>query len=145
MRKYVWILALMGFLLVLIGCRNTLPLSGGHESCGSTGELVGRLNNEDVSWDGTYVGLQPVLSQNAQRVLDMGTNAVPFLLSSLTNHDQYAVAHVLLTMIALPSFPFDSSQWNLLPVKVLSHGHVSYGEKAQAVVRDYWFSRKPVH
>jgi hypothetical protein len=139
-----WILVPLGFLVIFISCKRTLQRSGGRESSGSTRELVARLTNKDVSWDGTYVGLQPVLGQNAQRVLNMGTHAVPFLLRSVTNRDQYVVAHVLLTKLVSPSFPSDSSHWNLLPIKIQADGRVSYGVSGQTVVRDYWLSHKPV-
>ena len=132
----------VGVLLLLLGCNDMVPFSEGDGAPVSASTLVNLLNNKDVSWDGTDLGVQPTIKgTNALQVMSMGTNAVPYLLLSLAKPDRFVVAHVLLTKITLSTFPSDSTHWNLLPVDLLSDGHVVYGKDAQAMIFGYWHSR----
>jgi hypothetical protein len=86
---------------------------------------VDELSNADVQWDGTYVGLRPVIeSTEAERIRQQGDRAVPDLIAALADEDTFAVAHVLLTDIARVSHE-RLPTWNGLAVDIRADGTVT--------------------
>ena len=121
-----------------------LPRCSDQHDGGKVFELIQKLSNDDITWNGNFEGLQPRLSPLAQRVLKQGNEAVPLLRAALTNEHQYVVAHVLLTELMLPESSFDGSldesQWWGLTVFLFADNHVTYGDHAQADVLKLWNS-----
>ena len=83
------------------------------------------LSNADIKWEGTYAGLSPILiGEKAKQLAEMGGQAIPELISTLSNEDVFVAAHVLLTQLSgieYQAFP----AWNGLAVDIASDGTVA--------------------
>ena len=84
--------------------------AGGHEDR----PPVEGLTNADVRWDGTALGLMPILSESARSFLDEGDTAIPDLIDALGDESRFAIAHVLLTLIS--GVRHETAPWNGLQV-----------------------------
>jgi len=58
---------------------------------------VFHVDNDDVWWDGSFSGYQPMIYREASlKVLEEGAIHIPALIAALRNDNQWAIAHVLL-------------------------------------------------
>lgn len=96
------------------------------------------LSNADVQWDGTYIGLVPILvNDQIGRVLDQGDNVVPELIDALTDENLFVIAHVLLTKISgveHAAFP----AWNGLVVELTADGTVKIEPEQRFGLANRW-------
>jgi len=106
-----------------------------------------QVNNKDVTWTGTYAGLEPVLSERAriavaqliaeQKMGKMDTRRKYLLL--LKDSDHFVIAHVLLTKSRIGvRYPISGDQWNKLHVKLLNNGEVQIDTSQMAEIEKYW-------
>ena len=97
------------------------------------------LKNTDVSWGGTIAGLVPTLNEKAKKVLALGKQAIPSLLSALDDQERFAVAHVLLTFLKFRTVETSGSTWNELRIDVHGDGHVDYHPEQIPELKQLWF------
>lgn len=63
------------------------------------------LDNSDVIWHGTFFGLEPQISERADRYLkDITRDDEKWLLKNLMNKDRFAICHVILVFHWGPPF-----------------------------------------
>lgn len=101
-------------------------------------QSVYRLHNNDVSWDGTYFGLNPRLSFMADIVVNSNRNVAPFLLAAVNDVDRFAVAHVVLTYRFEGNRIGGVTAWNGLKVQLDGNGRVSYEGNDLDKLYRYW-------
>jgi hypothetical protein len=94
--------------------------------------------NADVSWDGTPLGLDPRLSENAERVLLKGDAAIPMLKQALESPESVVAALVLLTKIRGEPYQVSASHWNGLWVRLFPSGKVEYDPQNLNDIRMRW-------
>lgn len=100
-------------------------------------KAVYRLHNDDVSWEGTFVGLFPKLSSGAERIIHSKKDVTPFLLAALKDPDRFAVAHVVLTYRA-GEHNNSSVAWNGLNVQIDADGHATYEGNNLEELHRFW-------
>ena len=100
-----------------------------------TSKELETLSNADVSWDGTFFGLQPSLSGPATEVLNQGEAVIR---QALDDPKRIVVAHVLLTKICGSKYDVSGGSWNGLKVRLLASGAVQYDEANLREVRNRW-------
>ncbi len=98
---------------------------------------VAALRNDDISWDGTWIGLWPRLSDRAARIEAFGDAAIPLLKSALENEDQYVAAHVLLTCLTGEPFCPSGGKYNGLAVALYADGRTVIHDQ-RASIRQRW-------
>src|SRR5689334_16864199 len=98
--KNLFVVYLFAFGICLAGCVRERGLTSETSSDAVLIELAGSIQNQDVKWDGTYVGLEPTLLGASNRLF-VKTNGqiVPLLIEALSDKRRYVAAHVLLTKI----------------------------------------------
>lgn len=86
--------------------------------------LVNQLSNNDIRWDGTYVGFIPtIVSDVARQLLTIGNAAVPRLVSALEDESKFVAAHVLLTLIS--AVEYQTMPWNGLEINLSANGETN--------------------
>jgi len=78
---------------------------------------VAELSNEDIQWQGNWLGLWPEVSPRAEAIVSAGPSATPYLLKGLDDARRYVVAHVLLTLVS-GEFCLLGSEFNGLRVNL---------------------------
>ena len=105
-------------------------------------QLVQRIHNSDVNFDGTYFGLMERIEGPAScEVLKADAPAVPALLEALHDRERYIAAHVLLTYIVDREWRLSASNWNGLKVDLLANGSIVFDPADQEVLRERWAVR----
>jgi hypothetical protein len=109
-------------------------------------QLVEEITNTDVKWNGNYVGLSPILTNDAaKRLIELGEQAIPSVLVALSDPDKFVTAHVILTQVSkveYQAFP----AWNGLVVDVAADGSVNIDpDQRLDLVRRWerWYQTKP--
>lgn len=99
--------------------------------------LVDRLNNADVRWDGTFVGLVPtIVSETARQLLAAGDDAVPQLVNALDDETKFVTAHVLLTLLS--GVEYHTAPWNGLAIELSPDGEVCIDPRQQFALARRW-------
>ncbi|TAH35242.1 MAG: hypothetical protein EYC70_13480 [Planctomycetota bacterium] len=94
------------------------------------------LDNADIRWDGTLVGLVPAIGSGAARqLLAAGDVAVPQLIAALEDESRFVAAHVLLTLLS--GVEYHTVPWNGLKVDIAPDGQarVDAGQRPALVRR----------
>ena len=87
--------------------------------------MIDRLNNADIRWDGTLVGLVPTpVGDPARQLLASGDAAIPSLIGAFGDESKFVAAHVLLTMLSAVEYP--TSPWNGLEIDLGPGGQVRF-------------------
>jgi len=87
--------------------------------------MVEHLNNSDIHWDGTLVGLVPtIISDSARQLLAAGDVAIPQLVGALEDESKFVAAHVLLTQLS--AVEYHTSPWNGLRIDLLPDGRARF-------------------
>jgi hypothetical protein len=107
---------------------------------------IDELSNSEIEWEGTYIGLTPILTgAKAQQVAEMGKQVIPQLLAVLADEGKFVAAHVLLTRLSgveYQAFP----SWNGLAVDMAADGTVTiYPEQRFDLARrwEQWYHTEP--
>jgi len=87
--------------------------------------MIDHLNNADIRWDGTLVGLVPMIVSNAAyQVLASGDVVIPALMSALEDESKFVAAHVLLTLLS--GVEYHTMPWNGLKIDLLPDGQAQF-------------------
>ena len=117
----------------------TIPILNGCTNSVSRDDLL-RLNNSDVTWNGNYFGLTPVLSIRAKEIVDNGVsmNDQAILLSKLNNENCFVISHVILTLSRGVPESIGASKWNRMSVDLLASGVAEYEESETHLLYEFW-------
>jgi hypothetical protein len=78
-------------------------------------ELVRGLSKDDVTWSGQWIGIVAFLNTNrAKKLGAIGEPAIPELIKVMSEKEQFASAHAILTKIATgspPDFVLCNNHW----------------------------------
>lgn len=86
-------------------------------------QRIRELHNDNVKWDGTYVGLLPSLAGvQLSSFMAAGDAAIPLLIEALHDPNQFVAAHVLLTQLS--GVVHATAPWNGLCVELNANGTV---------------------
>jgi len=133
---FSWLLCLV---LCLAGC---VCERAGTTQTGEPGpddKLVSRIQNRDVKWDGTYVGLQPTIYGASRELLARSPDkVVPLLTQALYDRRRYIAAHVLLTKMIGGGEQASPESWNGLHISLLPDGSVRVAQGEQAFLVRQW-------
>lgn len=118
---------------LLIAC----CLSG--ESIAKRDSLAMKLDNAQVEWDGTFVGLTPRLTEDTGKVATVATKAdIHLLIAALHDKQRYVAAHVLLVKLTGIEGVQNGHSWYGLEVQLQGNGNVRYDKDAQAKLVASW-------
>jgi len=146
MTKIIYfIIVIVSFSILNQGCgRNT-----DKETQTILSEYVSGLNNGDITWRGSYTGVDPVLSENAMRVFKIlldehnsnKTDAKRMLFPLLKKPDCFVVAHVLLTKLQIGvEYEVSGDRWNGLKVILDNKGATIIDNNQMADIEKKWSS-----
>lgn len=98
------------------------------------------ISNNDIEWDGDYIGLRPTIAKGSSVVLASVGNrdSVPQLIARLKRADQFVAAHVLLTEISGVQYTRNASHWNGMAVELLASGKVVYRNEDMPLLWQAW-------
>ena len=114
------------------------PRAGG-SAANSAADSVARLRNDDITWEGSLVGLVPdVTGPAASYLLTLGEDAVPFLLGAVSDTSKFAAAHVLLTEIS--GARLSDEGWNGLLVDLSADGRAHFDASQASALTALWCS-----
>ena len=129
-------LLLLPALALAVGCASSAG-SGAFRS--RAVELTALMDNEDLLWEMTPIGLQPLFKGKHLRELrGMGKAANPALIEALKDPTRFAVAHALLTEINLAKFDLGPTRWNGLRVSRSAGGRGHYNEQDMPALLEFW-------
>jgi hypothetical protein len=95
------------------------------------------LSNNQVSWEGSPIGLAPTLTGDAAQKLAEKREAIPALVAALSDPDRFVAAHVLLTRLSgveHSAFP----AWNGLAVDLRADGTVDIDPAQRFTLARRW-------
>lgn len=127
MKSSIYFLAMCG---LLFGCisRESEPR-----------ELVAKINNDNIRWEGNYIGLEVVgVGEAERRVLQAGSACRPSLIAALQDDTRFVAAHVLLTKMRGGPFPISGAEWNHLKVILRHDGTVEIPPGQKAPILRLW-------
>jgi hypothetical protein len=105
----------------LRGCTMTELKSTEPLHSANIARMIDHLNNADIRWDGTFVGLVPtIVSDSARQLLASGDVAIPQLVSALEDESKFVAAHVLLTLLS--AVEYHPAPWNGLAIELSADG-----------------------
>lgn len=135
-----WILTSSFSFLVASPCGMAAPPSGNDDTIQiKISDCVTAIRNDDVKWDGTFLGLRPTLGGVSGLLEKHGTKrSIPFLIEALKNKEQFVAAHVILTWLSGKKFVVDGGSWEGLHVEVYADGTVKIDERDQASLIKKW-------
>jgi hypothetical protein len=98
------------------------------------------LSNDDIKWDGDYIGLIPTVDgSHSRKLLEIKSDSIDrALIKDLDEDKKYVAAHVLLTLRHKISFARDERQWNGLHVTLDSTGKASYLAQDKKILFQAW-------
>lgn len=99
---------------------------------------VQNLSNQEVTWEGTYIGLTPTIDrETVERLSENVDRVVPELIARLSDEGAFVAAHVLLTQLSgieYEAFP----TWNGLRVEILTDGSVRIDPAQRSALARRW-------
>jgi hypothetical protein len=99
--------------------------------------LIERLNNADIGWDGTFIGLVPtIVSDPARQLLTSGEIAIPHLVRALEDESKFVAAHVLLTLLS--AVEYHTTPWNGLDVDLSTDGQARFDVRQRFELARRW-------
>ena len=116
---------------------NAPPRDPSPETATALPRLVIEMSNDDIEWDGNWLGLWPSLSQRANSIADHGEAAIPYLREALKDPRRYVAAHVLLSQLSKEPFCFSASRYNTLRVTLWADGRTEIPDQ-RASIEELW-------
>ncbi len=142
MKKIVNIISLLLLAVIIIwGYSEMIANSFENQISKDTLELVNKITNEDVAWDGTFIGLMPKLGGATLRLRDSKKDINPLLVEALLDQDKFVAAHVLLTYRTALTISASGSEWNGLKVQLKSNGETAYDDNDLNELQKYWMEK----
>jgi hypothetical protein len=109
----------------------------GPPSPSAVSDMVDRLGNGDIGWDGTLDGFIPtIVGDSARQLLAIGDDAVSPLISALEDESKFVVAHVLLTMLS--GVEHHTAPWNGLEVELSAEDEVRIDPRQRFELARRW-------
>jgi len=116
-------LLILVFCILVTSCR---PIENrsivGTEISESTSDLLAKMKNEDVIWDGTFVGLVPELTGASLSLSDVSEDIDQYLIEALLDEQKFVAAHVLLVVRSPENFMCEGTdpvrEWCGLKVEI---------------------------
>jgi hypothetical protein len=106
--------------------------------------LAPRLRNDQIEWNGGFVGLYPTTSSWWPKlVVWRGKGCVPNLLQALRSDEQFVAAHVCLTWILKKENIHSAEAWNGLHVDLLADGRTVIPSTEKERVFENWAATSP--
>ena len=129
-------LLLLPALALAVGCASS---AGGGASRNRAVELTALMDNEDLLWEMTPIGLQPLFKgKHLKELRGMGKAANPVLVELLKDPSRFAAAHALLTEINLAKFDLGPTRWNGLRVSRVAGGQGHYNVQDMPTLLEFW-------
>lgn len=101
--------------------------------------LVSRISNEQIDWDGSYVGLLPKVKDDEIKNIEAhGKLTNDLLLNELTDPNKFVTAHYLLTKINLKEIKISSTHWNNLKISLHASGTEDYHTEQIKDIVKFW-------
>jgi len=102
-----------------------------------------KMNNNDIKWDGSFLGLQPeMINRNLEKLVTSKNPQIDqLLLSALEDADRYIASHVILTLRHCNNFQFDAASWNGLAVQLLANNTTTFLNNNLGKLKDDWLKR----
>jgi hypothetical protein len=99
--------------------------------------LIERLNNADIRWDGTFIGLVPtIVSDPARQLVASGEIAIPHLVRALEDESKFVAAHVLLTLLS--AVEYHTTPWNGLDVDLSTDSQARFDVRQRFELARRW-------
>jgi hypothetical protein len=116
----------------MIEHRSSVP-----SSPSAVSDLIDRLRNGDIRWDGTLDGFMPtIVGDSARQLLAIGDDAFPHLISALEDESRFIAAHVLLTMLS--GVEYYTAPWNGLEIELSAEGEVRIDVRQRFELARLW-------
>jgi hypothetical protein len=97
------------------------------------------ISNDELTWDGNIIGLQPTLTGRALRIARGEEQRDPMeLVALLRDKQRFAVAHVVLVAQIHGLGSWGTSQWYGLPVSLYGDGTVVYDPRGGGGLASRW-------
>lgn len=101
-------------------------------------ESIENISNDDIRWEGTFVGLAPtVLNEKAKGLLETGEKGISALLKALSDPEKFIAAHVLLTQMTGVEYE-TTPTWNGLSVDMEADDSVNISSDQRFVLENRW-------
>jgi len=104
------------------------------------------ISNNDIKWQGTYLGLHPSFNENIERIINfIEEPEYPLIIKVLSSADKFVVLHVILTYatrIKYSNFP----HWNFLKISIGPDGTVVINPEQRFALQykwQIWFASVP--
>lgn len=128
-------------IIIVAACGPSQPPTEPRNEMSNHAANTPEIRNNDLTWDGTPLGLQPrIANPKTAHLLDAPASLDRQLVELLRDPDRFAVAHVLLTMRHDTLKSFDANQWNGLRVTLAASGAVQYDPADMATLYRRWSS-----
>jgi hypothetical protein len=99
--------------------------------------MIDHINNADIRWDGTLIGLVPtVVGDSARQLLASGDVAVPQLVMALEDESKFVTAHVLLTRLS--AVEYQTAPWNGLASELAADGEARVDPRQRFELARRW-------
>lgn len=103
-----------------------------------------QIHNDDIDWDGSFVGLKPSLKGGAKRIVDADFDVqakLRYAFGQLADEKRFIAAHVILAKLTGKGRHCGDrnvKEWYGLRVVLFSDGSVRYSSKDAAKLRQKW-------
>jgi hypothetical protein len=99
---------------------------------------VSHIHNDNIDWDGNFIGLWPTPGVDESQVLAAGPACRPFLIAALDDDDRYVAAHVILTQMSRREYSISGAAWNKLEVDLYGNGKVVIPNGQREKIKRLW-------
>jgi hypothetical protein len=98
---------------------------------------IDQLDNSDIRWDGTLVGLVPtIVNDSVHQLLSSGDAPLSQLISALEDESKFVAAHVVLTLLSGVEHP--TTPWNGLDVSLSPDGQARFDARQRIDLARRW-------
>jgi hypothetical protein len=126
-RKIISLISILLVQLLISSCQLSMDNRQSDPVSEDTKQLILNMRNEDVIWDGNFVGLMPKTLNGATLALrDSKEPIESLLLEALLDENRYVAAHVLLTLRTGGNYSISADGWNGLKVQLTAGKGTTY-------------------
>ncbi len=130
----IFIASATGSILEAADTKATVPIP--------VADLVAAIDNRDVKWDGTYIGLLPRMS-GASCLIEKhcGKEIAPNLLTALDDPSRFIAAHVLLGQLTRTPVITNGEEYDGLKVELFGDGRTHISPDQRTALKQRWIER----